>query len=96
MQLHWYDFWKHSALFSYKKDLDILLLILVKRLGQDLILMKKNDFLDFFHDQLRSLLQPLTKTTLKSKESQVVDHLHQSTEIRHFVKTGIFQLVQRV
>lgn len=41
-------------------------------------------------------MQPLTKTTLKSKESQVVDHLHQSTEIRHFVKIGIFQLVQRV
>ena len=44
MQLHWYDFWKHSALFSYKKDLDILLLILVKRVGQDLILMKKMTF----------------------------------------------------
>lgn len=58
---------------------------------------EKNDSLDFFHDQLRDpLLQPLTKTTLKSKESQVVDHLHQSTEIRHFVKIGIFQLVQRV
>ena len=45
---------------------------------------------------MRYLLQPLTKTTLKSKESQVVDHLHQSTEIRHFFKIGIFQLVQRV